>query len=166
MSELTITLLRLGYLALLWVFVFAAIGVLRKDIYGTHITTRTTRARASAESGTGQNTGTGHGSTNGHGRATGPSRLVVTHGALTGTTLPLTSSAILIGRAPACTLVLDDDYASTRHARIFPQGTDWVVEDLGSTNGTFIGSFRLAEPTILPIDTPVRIGQNVIELQR
>ena len=89
MSELTITLLRLGYLALLWVFVFAAIGVLRKDIYGTHITTRTTRARASSESGTGQNTGTGHGSTNGHGRATGPSRLVVTHGALTGTTAGL-----------------------------------------------------------------------------
>ena len=166
MSELTITLLRLGYLALLWIFVFAAIGVLRKDIYGTHITTRTTKARTTSEPGTGHNPGTGSGHGAGQGRPAGPSRLVVTHGALTGTTLPLTSSAILIGRAPACTLVLDDDYASTRHARIFPQGTDWVVEDLGSTNGTFIGSFRLAEPTILPIDTPVRIGQNVIELQR
>ena len=42
MSELTITLLRLGYLAVLWLFVFAAIGVLRKDIYGTRITARPT----------------------------------------------------------------------------------------------------------------------------
>lgn len=163
MSELTITLLRLGYLALLWVFVFAAIGVLRKDIYGTHITTRGTRASRNKSAKRRQ------GGAHAPGEAQGPirpTRLVVTQGALTGTTLPLTSSAILIGRAPACTLVLDDDYASTRHARIFPQGSDWVVEDLGSTNGTFIGSFRLAEPTILPIDTPVRIGQNVIELQR
>jgi pSer/pThr/pTyr-binding forkhead associated (FHA) protein len=154
MSELTITLLRLGYLALLWVFVLAAIGVLRKDIYGTRITPRLA----------GRSTGTPAPSS--PGRSTRPTRLVVTDGGLTGTTLPLTSSAILIGRAPACTLVLDDDYSSSRHARIFPQGEQWVVEDLGSTNGTYIGEQRLAEPTILPAGTPVRIGQTVLELQR
>lgn len=159
MSELTITLLRLGFLALLWVFVFAAIGVLRKDIYGTRITTRTTPSRRSAPAGAGQ---TGSSSTG----PVRPTRLVVTQGKLTGTTLPLGSSAILIGRAPSCTLVLDDDYSSTRHARIFPQGENWIVEDLNSTNGTFLGPNPLTEPTILPIDTPVRIGQNSIELQR
>lgn len=158
MSELTVTLLRLGYLALLWVFVFAAIGVLRKDIYGTRITARAPRARRPVPVGQAAP----------QQPATSPraSHLVVTQGQLTGTTLPLGSSAILIGRAPSCTLVLDDDYSSTRHARIFPQGDSWIVEDLGSTNGTFIGSQRLTEPTILPIDTPVRIGQNSIELQR
>ena len=91
---------------------------------------------------------------------------MVTEGRLSGTTIPLSTSAVLIGRAPACTLVLDDDYSSSRHARIFPQGDHWVVEDLGSTNGTFVGGHRLNEPTILPIDTPVRIGQSVLELQR
>lgn len=153
MSELTITLLRLGYLALLWVFVLAAIGVLRKDIYGTRITQRRP-TRVAGASGPAPS------------RSTRPTKLVVTDGTLTGTTLPLTSSAILIGRAPACTLVLDDDYSSSRHARIFPQGEQWVVEDLGSTNGTYIGEQRLAEPTILTAGTPVRIGQTVLELQR
>lgn len=158
MSELTITLLRLGYLALLWVFVFAAIGVLRKDIYGTRITARPSSSRRPAtipaKSGSPS------------AAPSRPTRLVVTQGKLTGTTLPLGSSAILIGRAPSCTVVLDDDYSSTRHARIFPQGDSWIVEDLNSTNGTFLGSNRLTQPTVLPIDTPVRIGQNSIELQR
>ena len=158
MSELTITLLRLGYLALLWVFVFTAIGVLRKDIYGTRITTRPTSSR--------RPTSLPSGSAPPAAGPLRPSHLVVTEGKLTGTTLPLGSSAILIGRAPSCTLVLDDDYSSTRHARIFPQGDNWIVEDLNSTNGTFVGNNRLTEPTILPIDTPVRIGQNSIELQR
>ncbi len=156
MSELTITLLRLGYLAVLWLFVFAAIGVLRKDIYGTRITARPTDRPAPRRNPV---------------RPSQPvapqaTRLVVTEGRLSGTTIPLSTSAVLIGRAPACTLVLDDDYSSSRHARIFPQGDHWVVEDLGSTNGTFVGGHRLNEPTILPIDTPVRIGQSVLELQR
>ena len=46
MSELTITLLRLGYLALLWVLVLFAIGVLRRDLYGTRITDRRRRKAA------------------------------------------------------------------------------------------------------------------------
>ena len=156
MSELTITLLRLGYLAVLWLFVFAAIGVLRKDIYGTRITARPTARPAPRRNPV---------------RPSQPvapqaTRLVVTEGRLSGTTIPLSTSAVLIGRAPACTLVLDDDYSSSRHARIFPQGDRWVVEDLGSTNGTFVDGHRLNEHTILPIDTPVRIGQSVLELQR
>lgn len=128
MSELTVTLLRLGYLALLWVFVFAAIGVLRKDIYGTRITARATRSRRPAPVGA---AGVQQAPS-----ASVPKHLVVTQGQLTGTTLPLGSSAILIGRAPSCTLVLDDDYSSTRHARIFPQGESWIIEDLDSTNGS------------------------------
>lgn len=158
MSELTITLLRLGYLALLWLFVFAAIGVLRKDIYGMRITPRGPRTKASGTPRRGDQRAPA--------AAPRPTRLVVVEGPLTGTTLPLNSSPILIGRAPSCSLVLDDDYSSTRHARIFPQGGDWVLEDLGSTNGTFIGSHRVTEPQILSIDTPVRIGQSAIELQR
>ncbi len=96
----------------------------------------------------------------------GPSRLVVTAGPLTGTTIPLTTSSILIGRAPSCTLVLDDDYSSSRHARIFPQHGSWFVEDLGSTNGTYVEDQRIAQVTPLGPGTRVRIGQSVVELQR
>ncbi|MGO1316211.1 MAG: FHA domain-containing protein FhaB/FipA [Cellulomonadaceae bacterium] len=153
MSELTITLLRLGYLALLWMFVLTSVGVLRKDIYGMRITPRATKGP--------RRTGTGSPAP-----TAAPTKLVVVDGPLTGTTLPLSTSPILIGRAASCSLVLDDGYTSTRHARIFPQGSAWVLEDLGSTNGTFVGDHRVAEPQVLPIDTPVRIGQSILELRR
>ena len=166
MSELTITLLRLGYLAALWLFVLVAITVLRRDIYGTRVSTRATEHRPRRPRGAAPAQGAEPAEPRPRPAEGRPTRLVVTDGNLAGTTIPLGGSAILIGRAAACTLVLDDDYASSRHARIFPQGDRWVVEDLGSTNGTFVGTTRLVEPRVLPPGTPVRIGQSVLELQR
>ncbi|MDD9207303.1 FHA domain-containing protein [Georgenia sp. 10Sc9-8] len=153
MSELIVTLLRLGYLVLLWVFVLAAIGVLRHDVFGTRVTSRD-RPAAPARGG-------------GRPRRPGPAtRLVVTAGPLAGTTLPLGGSPVLVGRSPGCTLVLDDDYSSNRHARFFPQDGAWWLEDLGSTNGTFLGDERVTGPVQVRAGVPVRIGQTVIELRR
>ena len=160
MSELAVTLLRLGYLVLLWVFVLSVIGVLRRDLYGTKIVPRRRPATAgtpAAEEPAGARE---------QRRDAGPTRLVVAEGPLRGTTLPLTSSAILIGRAPSCTLVLDDDYSSSRHARLYPEGGQWFVEDLGSTNGTFLGSARVEHPMPVPVGARVRVGKSVLELQR
>ena len=157
MTELAITLLRLSYLALLWIFVIGALVVLRRDIFGTRVTRRAGGSGRSrkppARSGQRPARGT-------------PTRLVVTEGPLTGTTLPLGPSAVVVGRSPAATLVLDDDYSSGRHARFFPQDGGWWVEDLGSTNGTFVDDRRLSQPVQLAVGTPVRVGQTVIELQR
>ena len=164
MSELTITLLRLGYLVLLWVFVLSAIAVLRRDLAprGGPRASRAERRRTDAAPAA---TPAGAASAPAPPRRSGPTRLVVTTGPLTGTTLPLTSASILIGRSPGCTLVLDDDYSSSRHARIFPQGDQWYVEDLGSTNGTFIGDTQVSGPQPLAPGVGVRIGQSVVELQ-
>ncbi|NLT56974.1 MAG: FHA domain-containing protein [Actinomycetales bacterium] len=158
MSELTLTLLRLGFLALLWLLVLSVVGVIRRDLYGTQITHRPSsrpapgpaypqRGRAPAE-------------------RRWPRVLVVTEGSLQGTTLALGQAPILIGRAPECTLVLEDDYASTRHARLFPQESGWFVEDLGSTNGTFIGRTRVEGAVPLDVGVPVRVGRTVLELRR
>ena len=170
MSELTITLLRLGYLALLWVLVLFAIGVLRRDLYGTRITDRRRRKAPVAAAAVATEPAAPEAPPARTPRSarsgSGPTRLVVTEGPLRGTIVPLASSAVLIGRAPGCTLVLDDDYSSSRHARIFPQGGQWFVEDLGSTNGTFVADQRVEAPTPLPTGTPVRVGQSVLELQR
>ena len=162
MSELAITLLRLGYLVLLWVFVLSAIGVLRRDLYGTRIVPRGGRAPAAAATPPAVDEPPARE----RGRDGGPSRLVVTEGPLRGTTLPLTSSAILVGRAPSCTLVLDDDYSSSRHARLYPEGGQWLVEDLGSTNGTFLGSQRVDRPMPVPPGASVRVGKSTLELRR
>lgn len=177
MSELTITLLRLGYLALLWLLVLSAIGVLRRDLYGTRIVDRRSRRAAArtavpagpppiaATAGMAAQAPAAPAARSSR-RSTSPTRLVVTEGPLTGTIVPLATSAVLIGRAPGCTLVLDDDYSSSRHARIFPQGGEWFVEDLGSTNGTFVADQRVEAPMPLPTGTPVRVGRSVLELQR
>jgi pSer/pThr/pTyr-binding forkhead associated (FHA) protein len=159
MNELTFTLLRLGYLVLLWVFVLSAVAVLRRDL-----ALRTPRGRRKQSSDDGAAPAPQSAAPAAPARS-GPSRLVVVAGPLTGTTLPLSTSSILIGRAPACTLVLDDDYSSSRHARIFPQGDQWYVEDLGSTNGTYLGDQQVSSPVPIPPGVGVQIGRSVVELQ-
>jgi pSer/pThr/pTyr-binding forkhead associated (FHA) protein len=91
---------------------------------------------------------------------------VVTEGPLAGTTIPLTDQQITIGRAADATLVVNDDYASTRHARLYPQNGEWIVEDLGSTNGTYLDRHKVIQPTPLTVGVPVRIGKTVLELRR
>jgi len=165
MSELTVTLLRLGYLVLLWAFVLSAIGVLRRDLYGTRITSRR-RPRAAGDPAPPAGAAAAAPTPDrGRGRRSGPTRLVVTEGPLRGTTLPLGSSAVLIGRAPSCTLVLDDDYSSSRHARVYPEGGQWLVEDMGSTNGTFLDDQKVTAAVPVRPGAQIRIGQSVLELQ-
>lgn len=168
LSELTLTVMRLGLLVLMWLFVFAVVGVLRGDLYGTRVKRRAAGGGKAAARGAAPappSAARPEKKKPGRGRK-GPTRLTVTAGPLSGTTLPLRPSGTLIGRSPECALVLDDDYASGRHARIFQDddGT-WKVEDLRSTNGTFLGATRLTEPREVAIGSVLRIGQTVVELQ-
>lgn len=171
MSELTLTVIRLGLVVLLWIFVFSVVGVLRGDLYGTRVlprarpkaaprTTREPVAKASSE-----NRPTTPSRARGSNKRT-PTSLTVTEGSLAGTTVPLKESGILLGRNPECTLVLDDDFASGRHARIFRRDAGWFVEDLGSTNGTYMGSARLTQPMPVEVGSTLRIGKTVFELRK
>lgn len=159
-SDLAFNIFRLGYLLLLWVMVFGAVAVLRRDIFGTVVTPRgkgrksadkrrrqARRERASATPST-------------------PQSLLITGGPLVGMILPLSNSPITIGRSPSSSLVLEDEYASSRHARLSPGDDGWWIEDLGSRNGTFVDDERLGEPRPLPPGTTVRIGQTTLELVR
>lgn len=156
MSELALTLLRLGFLALLWLFVFFIISALRRDLItpaDTPVATRTgvpasgERRRASRRT-----------------KQTAR-KLVVVEGDMAGTILPLSTSAVTVGRAADCSLVLDDDYASSHHAKIYPYEDSWVVEDLGSTNGTWIDRTRITTPTVLGVGQPLHVGRTVLELR-
>lgn len=158
MSELTITALRFGFLILLWVLIFSIVSAMRRDLMigrkaaaGAPTARQVRRNPALAET------------------ASAPVKqqarqLVVTEGPLKGTTLPL-DGPILLGRAQDATLVLEDDYASGRHARLFPQGSRWFIEDLGSTNGTYLGNQQLTRALPVELGVPVRIGKTVIELR-
>ena len=163
MSELTLTLLRLGFLALLWLLVLSVVAVLRRDLFGTRVTRR---GPVAAGPGMGPSTGRNRQVVEPASSAPMPRTLVVTEGSLKGTTIALGQAPILIGRAPECTLVLDDDYASGRHARLSLQHGTWMVEDLGSTNGTFLGRNRVQDPVPIAPGAAVRIGRTVLELRR
>ena len=162
MSNLTLLLIRLAFLAVLWLFVIAAVGVVRTDMFGSSRPRRQQRRRqrkppqvkAPRPARPGR-----------PGRGT-PQRLLVTAGGLAGTSIGLTDQQITIGRANDATLVLNDDYASTRHARLFPQDGQWIVEDLGSTNGTYLDRQKVTQPTPVPPGVPIRIGKTVLELRR
>ncbi|MFF5534548.1 FHA domain-containing protein [Streptomyces cinerochromogenes] len=176
MSELTLTVMRLGFLAVLWLFVIVAVQVIRSDLFGTRVTQRGSRREAARPQQAGRQQARQQaappqqrGQQGGGGRRgrNAPTKLVVTEGTLTGTTVALQGQTITLGRAHDSTIVLDDDYASSRHARIYPdQGGQWIVEDLGSTNGTYLDRSRLTTPTPIPLGAPIRIGKTAIELRK
>ncbi|MDV5146943.1 FHA domain-containing protein [Streptomyces sp. SBC-4] len=174
MSELTLTVMRLGFLAVLWLFVIVAVQVIRSDLFGTRVTQRGSRRQdarpqqnarqqaAAPPQQRGQQPAAG-----GRQRRGAPTKLVVSEGTLTGTTVALQGQTITLGRAHDSTIVLDDDYASSRHARIYPdRDGQWIVEDLGSTNGTYLDRTRLTTATPVPLGAPIRIGKTVIELRK
>jgi hypothetical protein len=164
MSELSLTIIRVAFLAVLWLFVIAAIGVVRTDLLGGSATTpRRTRGRPAQNARPPRQPRPAKPAKPGRGTAR---VLVVTDGALKGTTLDLAAQQITLGRANDATLVLNDDYASSRHARIFPQDGQWIVEDLGSTNGTYLDRQKVTRPTPVPLGVPIRIGKTVLELRR
>jgi pSer/pThr/pTyr-binding forkhead associated (FHA) protein len=76
------------------------------------------------------------------------------------------SSSLVLGRAPECELPLEDTYVSQQHARIFAKDGAWYVEDLGSTNGTFVNDQRLSSPAMVQSGDRIRLGTTEVELRR
>ena len=168
MTEFALTLLRLAFLGALWLFIIITVIALRRDLMQPR-EARPASTRASARppkpakapkppKPAKQSKASKQGKT-------GPS-LVVTEGPLAQTVIPLGTAQITLGRAPDSTHVIDDDYASSRHARLYPSDDGWIVEDLGSTNGTWIDRTRITSPTVLPPGVPLRIGRTTLQLQR
>jgi hypothetical protein len=165
MSELTLFLIRIAYLAILWIFVLSAISVIRSDMFGARVpeAARGGRGERSARASRGSTPKPPKAPSK---RRGSPTHVLVTDGANSGERADLDQAPILIGRGSDAAIRLDDDYVSTRHARIAASGDQWFVEDLGSTNGTYIGSARITQPTTLTLGTQVRIGKTLLELRK
>ena len=159
MSELTLFLIRIAYLAILWIFVLSAISVIRSDMFGARVpeAVRGAEARKDKRDKRDKAPKVRRGS---------PSHVIVTEGSNVGERAELAQAPILIGRGTDAQIRLDDDYVSTRHARIAASGDQWFVEDLGSTNGTYIGTVRITQPTTITLGTQVRVGKTIIELRK
>lgn len=190
-SELTLLVLRLAFLAALWIFVFSVIYSLRSDLFGTRSSAYkqameksrqqvfasadndsapapAAPAPVSAPASSDASEGTQRPATpvpSPSARSERPSKLVITSGPKRGTELTLRSEPLSIGRSGDSDLVIQDDYSSTHHARLLLWNDAWMVQDLDSTNGTYVNGKRVSQPTHVPVGTPVRIGTTTFELR-
>ncbi len=206
-STLTLLVLRIGFLLLLWLFVFAIVYALRSDLFGQRVRKLQSDAAgnpfasaAAARPAPAPAAAAGTISTAEHPLAglarpiTGPierpaarpvpgepagsfpnrpmatvltaHRLVITSGPRRGTEIPLVNEPITIGRSGDSGLVIRDEYTSTHHARLMLWNNEWMIQDLDSTNGTFLDGQRVTVPTQVPLDAPIKIGTTTFELRR
>ncbi|MBK0420330.1 FHA domain-containing protein [Leucobacter sp. CSA1] len=185
MSELTLMILRIGFLLLLWFFIFAIVYALRSDLFGAPVRrmrgdgapgTQTPPAVQAVQAAPQQTSapprspqpqappsaGPGLPSAGG----SGPARhLVITSGVASGTSIPLDDDVVTIGRSADSTLVIVDEYTSTYHARLNRSGDNWTLTDLDSTNGTKVDGTKVTSPVPLPTFAPVTIGTTTFELR-
>ena len=159
MPEFVLTVARFGFLILLWIFVFTVVGVIRRDLFAG------VRSKSIVASPRGVGGAVMQARPAKAKRGKAARQLVVTAGQLAGTRITLGQAQITIGRAEDSTLVITDDYASARHARLVPRDGQWFVEDLGSTNGTYLDRGKVSGPTPVPLGVPIRIGRTSLELR-
>ena len=176
MSELTLLVLRVAFLLLLWLFVFAIVYALRSDLFGARVkrmpveqaSAAAPQAPAPARQAAPQGFPQAAESRPAGQKATvsTASRLVITSGPRAGGELALPREPLTIGRSAESGLVIRDDYTSTHHARLLTWNDEWMLQDLDSTNGTFLAGRRVTVPTQVPLDTPIKIGTTTFELRR
>ncbi|HEY7796426.1 MAG TPA: FHA domain-containing protein [Microbacteriaceae bacterium] len=165
MSELALLLVRIGFVAVLWIFIFSLLSVIRADIYGRRV------IRSVAQQ-SGSNVASQVGTDSDpdvisevEAESGGPSHLYVITGVSAGTKIPLDKRELFIGRAPSCELIVTDEFASSQHAKVVHIGGDWVIQDLDSTNGTYVDGARIQTPEVLRMNIPVRVGKTTFELR-
>ena len=161
MSELTLTLIKLGFLALLWMFVLAVLSVIRSDLFGAKIDSRISQAAAVP-----QNSRTPKPAKPVKKRKGLPGSVTIADGPQAGVGATLVEEPVIIGRGSDCQIRLDDDYSSTRHARLFLSEGQWWVEDLGSTNGTYLDGQRVTRPVPAEIGGSIRIGRTTLNIAK
>lgn len=157
MSELTLTLIKLGFLALLWMFVLAVLSVIRSDLFGAKV-------HSQAAAAVPQNTRTPKPAKPAKKRKGLPGSLTIADGPQAGVGASLVDEPVIIGRGSDCQIRLDDDYSSTRHARLFLSEGQWWVEDLGSTNGTYLNRRKVSAPMVVSQGDQIQIGSTVMEV--
>jgi pSer/pThr/pTyr-binding forkhead associated (FHA) protein len=150
-----LTVLKVVFLALLYFFIYRAIRSVVADIRPVG-RAAAGRAQGSRDKPIAKPRGGGK----------APRSLVVLdeHGSKV-ETIQL-NGTLQVGRAEACQIRLPDTYASSFHARIYSRDGSWYIEDLGSTNGTYLNQRRITAPAELRAGDKVKIGKTTLDLRR
>ncbi|MDO4913662.1 MAG: FHA domain-containing protein [Bifidobacteriaceae bacterium] len=166
LTDLTFAILKYSFLLLLWVFLWLAVRSIHKDV--ATLSPSGSRSQHRAKRRGQKNSGRIANNKLPLSNSTHkPTLLVVIDGPIAGTSIALNGEPITLGRASTNTIVLNDEFVSSHHARVYKDiaSDAWAIEDLGSTNGTIVNQKRLDVPTILPARVPVRIGATTFELR-
>ncbi|HZJ50885.1 MAG TPA: FHA domain-containing protein [Actinomycetota bacterium] len=153
MPNLVLELLKYAFLAILYIFVARAVKAIYLELRTPNPRRASARAPAPARPAP---------------RRTkkAPRKLAIVEGEnMKGKSFDV-SDELVVGRAEKCHIVLDDTYVSQMHARIFSKGEAVMVEDLGSTNGTYLNRRRITSPSELQRGDQVKIGKTVMELRK
>lgn len=150
MPDLVLVLLKFVFLAVLYIFIGRAVRVmileLRPPAAAAPAAQRAAPASRKAKKA--------------------PKKLAVIEGEnLKGKSFDI-GSELVIGRADRCHIVLDDTYVSQVHARVFQKGDAYMVEDLGSTNGTYLNRRKVTSASPVQKGDRIKIGKTVMELRR
>lgn len=164
MGELTLLILRIAFLGILWAFVFAVVYALRSDLFGQKV--RRLPAQVAAQVPAAAPAAAASRPAPAPTPGAIAKRLVITSGAKEGLEIDLPGELLTIGRSGESGLVIRDDYTSTHHARLLLWNEGWVIQDLDSTNGTYLAGQRVTTPVLVPLNTPVKIGTTSFELRR
>jgi hypothetical protein len=163
-SELTLFLLQLAFLGLLWAFIFAIVYALRTDLFGPARYRQEDEDKPAAKSSADQPPKLSPAPSTPSGIA---QSLIVTGGPKEGLEIELLpEEQFTIGRSGDSSLVIRDDVTSTHHARLMLWNDQWMIQDLDSTNGTFVDGNRVSIPTPVPLNTPVSVGNTTFELRK
>jgi hypothetical protein len=158
MSEIALTVIKVLFLALLWVFIASAVSVIRSDLFGRTVPLPDQPGAQELEQPLPPPKKTK--------RTRGAPRiLTITQGSQAGQSADLADGVILIGRGADAQLNLDDDYVSTRHARVVSGENGIYLEDLGSTNGSYVNGQRITNPTTITLSDTLRIGRTTMKLE-
>lgn len=153
MSPFVLSVLKYALLVLLYFFIFRAVRSVATDVAGRRrdrgTSPRPAAAPAKASKG-----------------GKPPSQVVVHDPDAPKPRTVRLSSAAQIGRGEGCAIRLSDTYVSQVHARLYGENGAWYVEDLGSTNGTFLNDRRVAQPVEVHAGDVVKVGKTVLELRR
>jgi len=160
-SELALFLVRTGFLALLWIFIFSIISVIRADLFGQKVVSKV----ASANLPNAFVPASGSNQASAKLPQQKATKIVVTAGEKIGTEIALSGRQLTIGRAGDSDLIVDDEYTSTHHAKLVFINGEWLVQDLDSTNGTLLDGKKITTTAVVPLNTQVRVGQTSFELR-
>lgn len=178
MNSLTLLLLQIGFLVLLWFFVFAVVYSLRADLFGVKarkLPEPTAAAAAPAASASPAAVTApvapapaARPSAGGIEKATrdAVTRIVITSGPKAGLEVPIGSEPVTIGRSSESGLVIRDDYTSSHHARLLLWGEQWMIQDLDSTNGTWHDGERVTTPVPVIVGATIKVGATTFELRK